>query len=161
MLFLKFRTIRLYRKSLLMTTLFQNNIPKQLCFTYKTNNVSIIGFHGQYQPSVHIGSYWRQSQVVDIERECIIIGRTVFKTEKANNIQPLPRTKSVSRTRRAPTNVRKSANPRPAKSNKDLRLLRLLTELPTVPTSSHQLGWPPHTTWQLVTIPRTHQQTSP
>lgn len=26
-----------------MTTLFQNNLPKQLCFTYKTNNVSIIG----------------------------------------------------------------------------------------------------------------------
>lgn len=35
------QAICLYRKSLLMTTLFQNKVPKQLCFTNKTNNVSI------------------------------------------------------------------------------------------------------------------------
>lgn len=26
------------------------------------------GFYGQYRPRVHTGSYWRQSQIVDIER---------------------------------------------------------------------------------------------
>lgn len=44
MLLLKFRAIRLYRKSIFMTTLFNatkpKNMLKHLCFTDKTNHVS-------------------------------------------------------------------------------------------------------------------------